>query len=106
MLTVLAFYAKKPKYQMGKVDVKGASIQTPIKGEPVYMRVNKKVSKYVLELYPMYVEVLQNDGGIIVKLLKAMYGCIQTSRLWFNLLTKVLRSVGYVTSETDPCVIR
>jgi hypothetical protein len=54
----------------------------------------------------MYVEVLQNDGGIIVKLLKAMYGCIQASRLWFNLLTKVLRSVGYVTSETDPCVIR
>ena len=35
MLTVLAFYAKKPKYQMGKVDVKRAFVQTPMEGEPV-----------------------------------------------------------------------
>ena len=35
-----------------------------------------------------------------------MYGCVQASELWYKLLIKVLRSRGYVVSETDPCVMR
>ena len=34
-----------------------------------------------------------------------MYGCVQASSLWFKLL-KVAFLERYVTSETDPCVMR
>ncbi len=82
LLTVLAMYAGKTGYKMGKVDVKGAFVQTPMVGEPVYMRINKKVAKYAIQLYPELVAFLQRDGSLITKLLKAMYGCVQASRLW------------------------
>jgi hypothetical protein len=40
------------------------------------------------------------------KLLKALYGCVQASKLWFEKLTKFLHSQGYEHSPTDPCVMR
>ncbi len=106
LLAVLAMYSGKKGYIMGKVDIKGAFIQTPMVGEPVYMRISKKVAKYVIQLYPELIAFVQHDGSITTKLLKAMYGCVQASRLWFDLLTKVLCSRGYRASETDPCVMR
>ena len=39
-------------------------------------------------------------------MLKAMYGCVQASSLWFALLMKLLLSQGYVASEVDHCVLR
>ena len=44
--------------------------------------------------------------GLSTLLLKAMYGCVQASKLWYNLLVKILGSRGYVVSETDTCVMR
>ena len=35
-----------------------------------------------------------------------MCGCVQASKLWYNLLTKGLNSWGYVVSEVEPCVMR
>ncbi len=40
------------------------------------------------------------------RLLKALYGCVQASRLWFNKLTRVLHCKGYEHSPEDPCVMR
>jgi hypothetical protein len=38
--------------------------------------------------------------------LKALYGCVQASKLWYNKLTKFLREEGYESSPTDMCVMR
>jgi hypothetical protein len=43
---------------------------------------------------------------MLTKLAKAMYGCVQSSKLWFDLLAEVLRGEGYEHSPTDPCVMR
>ena len=91
---------------MGKVDVKGAFVQTPMVGTDMYMRTRKKIVAYLLIMYPHFAEYVQPDGSIITKLLKAMHGCVQAGKLWYDLLTKVLGSRGYVLSETDPCVMR
>jgi predicted SpoU family rRNA methylase len=39
-------------------------------------------------------------------MLKAMYGCIQASALWYALIKKFLEDQGYQVSETDRCVFR
>jgi len=106
LFTVFAFYAGLTGYLMSKVDIKGAFVQTPMTGPPIYMRMRSKLAKQVVDLYPHYVPFLQDDGSLLMQILKAMYGCVQASRLWFNLLTKLLLSKGYVASETDPCVMR
>jgi len=107
LFTVLAFYsALAASYVMAKVDIKGAFVQTPMEGKPVYMRIDKKVTRYIVDLYPLLAEFVQPDGYMFPLLLKAMYGCVQASSLWFKLLNAVLVGAGYVASETDPCVMR
>ncbi len=49
---------------------------------------------------------MSKDGRLYCKLLEALYGCVQASKLWFEKLTKVLREEGYQHSPTDPCVMR
>mmetsp|Transcript_22436 Transcript_22436/g.32130 ORF Transcript_22436/g.32130 Transcript_22436/m.32130 type:complete len:716 (-) Transcript_22436:89-2236(-) len=106
LFTVLAFYNSLTGYLMAKVDIKGAFVQTPMEGKPIYMRMDKKLTAYVIALYPLYASFVQANGSLINLLQKAMYGCVQASSLWFKLLAKLLIGAGYVASETDPCVIR
>jgi len=91
---------------MSKVDIKGAFVQTPMTGPPVYLRLNKKIASQVVHIYPEYRDFLQPDGSMLTQMLKAMYGCVQASSLWFALLTKLLLAEGYIASETDRCVMR
>ena len=106
LFTVLAFYAGLIGYLMSKVDIKGAFVQTPMTGPPVYLRLNKKIASQVVQIYPEYKDFLQPDGSMLTQMLKAMYGCVQASSLWFALLTKVLLAHGYIASPTDRCVMR
>ena len=77
-----------------------------MEGPDVYMRIRRKVVAYLLVMYPEFAKYVQADGSIVTLLLKAMYGCVQASKLWYKLLIRVLTGVGYVVSETDPCVLR
>ncbi len=70
------------------------------------MRVDKKISKHVVEEFPELKSYVKEDGCIYTVLRKAMYGCIQASSLWYRLLRKVLEGTGYEASETDSCVFR
>jgi hypothetical protein len=40
------------------------------------------------------------------KFLKALYSCVQASKLWYQKVSKFLESLGYVRGEVDPCVFR
>jgi hypothetical protein len=37
-------------------------------------------------------------------MLKAMYGCVQASALWYALIRSEIEKMGYTVSETDKCV--
>ena len=89
-----------------KIDIKGAFLQTPMMGEPIYMRLDPKLSKFAIQLFPEMESMVENDGCIYTQLLKAMYGCVQASALWYALIRKFLEDQGYQVSETDKCVFR
>jgi hypothetical protein len=80
---------------MGKIDIKGAFVQTPMTGEPVYMRIAPKIVRF-------FCGEGGNNGSTEEK---ATYGCVKASSLRFALLTMVLWSIGYEPSPTDPCVV-
>ena len=81
--------------EVAKIDVKGAFIQTPMEGPPVYMRCNKDLTKLIVEVYPKMQKFVSTAGCLYCPLLKALYGCVQASKLWFNKLVKFLRLEGY-----------
>jgi hypothetical protein len=47
-----------------------------------------------------------SDGVLYGVLQKALYGCVQASKLWYLKLSQFLRNAGYENSEMEPCVFR
>ncbi len=81
-------------------------MQTLMSGEPTYMRLDNKVTSYIKEMYPHLKVYAEQDGCLYVELLKAVYGCVQASPLWYSLISSTLESMKYQVSETDRCVFR
>jgi hypothetical protein len=73
-------------------------------GEPTFMKLDPKVSKYAVELFPNLKKMLEADGCLYTVLLKAMNGCVQASALWYAMIKAELEKLGYSVGPTDPCV--
>jgi hypothetical protein len=41
---------------------------------------------------------------MVVKLLKALYGCVESSKLWYDLLATTIEELGYIRNPYDQCV--
>jgi hypothetical protein len=49
--------------------------------------------------------VIKNGKKVLyLELLKALYGCVQSALLWYNLLTGTLEGMGFKLNTYDPCV--
>jgi hypothetical protein len=44
------------------------------------------------------------NGTIVVKLDKALYGCIESAKLWYDDLSSFLLEIGFKKSENDECI--
>ncbi len=90
IMTCLAVAAYNNHHMMGKIDVKGAFIQTTMEGPPVFVRCNKQLTMSMVKVIPELAEYVMEDGVLYCRVLKALYGCVQASKLWYNRLTKML----------------
>ena len=41
---------------------------------------------------------------LYVRLKKALYGCVRSALLWYNLFTALLKDRGFVLNPYDPCI--
>ena len=106
ILTCLTLAACNTAYTLAKIDVKGAFIQTEMSGTPVYIKCTRQLRDLILDLYLEYEKYIGKDGVLYCKLLKALYGCVQASKLWYEKVCKFLESLGYVRGEVNLCVFR
>jgi hypothetical protein len=107
VLMALAWFAgNMEQHTLCKIDVKGAFVQTPMEGETIYLKIGKDITRHIVEQFPQYKHLVTSDGALFVKMLKAMYGCVQASLLWYKLLVQVLKGIGFKVSEVDRCVMR
>jgi len=105
LMACLAIASANGLTEVGKIDVKGAFIQTEMEGPPLFIRCDEELTKLIVAHLPGLKKYVHN-GKLYCRLLKALYGCVQASKLWFNKLTRFLKSQGYTSSPTDPCVMR
>lgn len=80
-------------------------------------RVSEVGEEIIMELEPMLVEILakvapevvpyvDDRDVMLVKLNKAMYGTLDAAKIWYDKLTGVLKSMGFVPNEVvDACVM-
>ena len=104
MLIMTLYIAARQRRKAAKVDITGAYLNAPMTGEDVIMELDKTlteiIAKYLPELKPY-----ESNGKLLVRLDRALYGCVQSAKLWYDMLTNVLREAGFVANPTDPCVV-
>ena len=91
---------------IGKIYVKGAFIQIEMEGPPLYIQCDKNLTRLIADVLLGIKKYVMKRGALYCQLLKALYGCIQVSELWYKKLTKFLKEQGYEQSPTDPYVMR
>ena len=47
---------------------------------------------------------MDDRGGVTVVLVKALYGCVESSSLWYDNLSRTMTSLGYKRNAMDVCV--
>jgi hypothetical protein len=85
------------------VDIEGAYLHAKMLGE-VLMKIDPVIAQILVTIDPIYKNYLLPDGSLAVRLNKALYGCIESARLFYENISKALEDYGFVKNSYDPCV--
>lgn len=98
--------AAKEGREIAVMDVCSAFLKASMKSEKEVLVVLDRLSTALLvQLDPTYEKFINGNEEIIVRLNKALYGCLQAAKLWFKLLIAELMKLGYKQNEHDVCVL-
>ena len=87
------------------VDITGAYLECSLpEDDVVIMELDPLVTKLLQELDPDAKQYETDKGGTLVRLKKALYGCVQSSRLWYERLRGALEAMGFEVNPYDMCV--
>lgn len=95
--------AAKRKMHKRVLDIGGAYLNADLVDE-VFMRLNRELAQYMVEIDPDYAECVLDDGTMVVELKKALYGLRVAGLRWALLLSEKIVKMGYKKSEMDPCM--
>jgi hypothetical protein len=104
---MVAAIAAAESRAVAKVDFPGAFLNSvmPTEGDhQVVMRLNKFLTNVLVAIDPSYQKYVRKDGTCVVRLKKALYGCIESARLWYDKISSDLEKLGYSKNAYDPCV--
>jgi len=88
-----------------KIDIAGAYLCADIgENDEVFMLLDKTLSSLCEEWMPEVKEYFREDGKLVVKLDKALYGLIQSAKLWYRELSGFLLKRGFTVCPSDQCV--
>ena len=87
------------------VDIGGAYLNADMDtGVDVYMRLDATMSKMMMILDGSYEQYADKRGCVVVKLDKALYGCVESAALWYENLSATLMSLGFERNAYELCV--
>ena len=97
------------RMKAAKVDVGGAYLNAFVEhDDEIFMRLSAQITGVLVKYFPELKEYLEEEGDdrLIVKILRAMYGLVQSAALWYEMLTKFLKDkLGFIQNKMDPCVM-
>jgi hypothetical protein len=104
VLTILSVAAHERR-KMAVVDIGGAFLYADMDtGILVHMRLDATMSGLLCRLDPRYRDFMDSRGCIVVRLDKALYGCVESAALWYDNLSQSMQNLGYECNEYEPCV--
>ena len=91
---MLALAAKENRYA-STIDIGGAYLNAEMTGEEVIIQLDPTLITISFQLCRELQPYQDERGKLLLRLDKALYGCVQSAKLWFDELTATLRSLGY-----------
>ena len=87
--------------QVMTMDVETAYLNAKmIEDKPVYMQIGPLVTAILAQLDEKSEKYQDSKEAIIVKLNKAIYGCVESAVLWYKDLRATLEADGYKVSRS------
>lgn len=68
------------------------------------MMIPARIAAIVYETDPSYKALARKDGSLLVELNRALYGHLESARLWFEEVKSTLITEGYVQNPKDQCI--
>lgn len=88
-------------------DVPGAFLQTEMpEGKHIILVIRDEFVDILCEVNPEYKEharIVKGRKVLYVKILRAIYGCIESAMLWYQLYTNTLKGMGFELNPYDKC---
>ena len=105
VLSIAALAASEGR-KVVAIDIGGAFLNADMAptGVEVHMRLNRVMTSMLITLDPFYKRYQESDGTVVVKLDKALYGCVEASLLWYNDMMSKLTADGFIENPYDRCV--
>ena len=98
----VAGLAAREERKVRVADVGTAYLKAFMEGT-VYMILDPTLSALICVMKPEWDSLLDGKGRLTVKLLRALYGCIESGKLWHDTLSKFLLSLGFLPNPHDIC---
>ena len=88
------------------IDIGGAFLNADMSptGVDVHMRLDRVMSTMLVQLDPSYEKFRGINDTVVVRLDKALYGCVEASLLWYKDLKNKLVTDGFIENPYDRCV--
>ena len=105
---ILALAAMNGSY-IATIDVGSAYLEVELgkgseeQGE-VLMYLEPTVAGILCDIDPKVRPYTDEHGRVVVKLTKALYGLVQSAKLWYEKLRGVLETAGFEVNPHEPCV--
>jgi Reverse transcriptase (RNA-dependent DNA polymerase) len=96
----------KEQRDVATADVQGAYLNAHMT-DFVLVRITGIAANILCAANPSYKKFIAIENTVEVlylQVLKALYGCVKSALLWYDLFTSVLRDLGFVINPYDPCV--
>ena len=104
---MIAALAAREGRAVATIDFPGAFLNSdmPCEGDhEVLMRLNEYLSGILIGIDPSNKKYLNSNDTIIVRLKKALYSCVESSKLWYDKISGDMGKLGFTLNPYDICV--
>jgi hypothetical protein len=100
-----AINATENRY-VATLDVPGAFLNADANpNNPVNMKIDALHASILCAINPeKYKPFLRKDGSLVVRIIKALYGLIESAKAWYILIKSFLMTEGFEANPLDECV--
>jgi len=101
MLSTIAAHEER---HVVTADIGGAYLSASMGNYETFMKLDAQLATILSLLDDSYEKYVNEHGELVVKLDKALYGCVQSAKLWYEHLRGTLQSMGFKINPSDICV--